>query len=133
MFCQCLYQRIVKNIFKNFTYLLFGFLKLKGRNIWFSLPFHSNVKTNAEKLFSTHLQKHFQLHHRYHKSFNKSNLKMSNSCLPKMINFIRCCNTNLLSKYTIPVAACSCSFCQKSECPSDNVCLSESMFFISSK
>ena len=38
-------------------------------------------------------------------------------------------NTNLLSKHTTLVAAHSCSCCQKSVCPLNNECLSESLVF----
>ena len=38
-------------------------------------------------------------------------------------------NTNLLSKQTTPVAARSCSCRQKSECPLNNECLSESLVY----
>ena len=38
-------------------------------------------------------------------------------------------NTNLLSKHTTLVAAHSCSCCQKSVCPLNNECSSESLVF----
>ena len=88
----------------------------RGRNlIWFNPPFSSNVKTNVEKLFLNLLQKYFPWHHKYYKLFNKNNMKISYSCMPNMKSVIQNHNANLLSKYTTPVAARSCSCHQKSE------------------
>ena len=101
----------------------------RGRNIiWFNLPFSSNVKTNVGKLFLTLLQKHYQQHHQCFKLFNKNIVKTSYSCMPNMKSIIRNHNPNLLSKYSTPVAARSCSCRQKSECLINNECLSESHF-----
>ena len=49
--------------------------------------------------------------------------------MPNMKSFIQNQNTNLLSKQTTLVAACSCSCCQKSECPLNNECLSNSLVY----
>ena len=47
--------------------------------------------------------------------------------MPNMKSVIQNHNANLLSKHTTPVAACSSSCRQKSECPLNNKCLSESL------
>ena len=102
----------------------------RGRNIiWLNPPFSSNVKTNVGKLFSTLLQKHFPQHHKYYKLFNKNNVKISYSCMPNMESVIQNHNSNLLSKHTTPVSARSFSCRQKSECPFNNKCLSESLVY----
>ena len=96
----------------------------RGRNIiWFNSPFNSNVETNVEKLFLTLLWKY----HKYYKLLNKNNVKISYSCMPNMKSVIQNHNPNLLSKHTSPVAECSCSCRQKSECPLNNKCLSKSL------
>ena len=102
----------------------------RGRKIiWFNPPFSSNVKTNVGKLFSFLLQKHFPRYHKYYKLFNKNNVKSSYSCMPNMISVIQNHNANLLSKHTTPVLPRSGSCHQKSECPLDNKCLSESLVY----
>ena len=45
--------------------------------------------------------------------------------MPNIKSVIQNCNLNLLSKYTTPVAVCSCSYHKNSECLLDNECLSE--------
>ena len=97
--------------------------------MWFNPPFSSNVKTNLAKLFLSLLQKHFPRHHKYFKLFNKNNVKISYSCMPNMKSIIENHNANLLSKHTTPVAARSCRRRQKSECPLNNKCLSESLVY----
>ena len=47
--------------------------------------------------------------------------------MPNMKIVIQNCKPNLLSKYTTPVAVCSCSYHKKSECLLDNECLSDSL------
>ena len=47
--------------------------------------------------------------------------------MPNIKSVIQNCNLNLLSKYTTPVAVCSCSYRKNSECLLDNECLSESL------
>ena len=103
---------------------------LIGRNIvWFNSTFSSNVKTNVGKLFLAHLQKHFPQDHKYSKLLNKNNVKISYSCMPNLKSTIQNHNANLLSKNSTPVAASSCSCRQKSECPLNNKCLSESLVY----
>ena len=47
--------------------------------------------------------------------------------MPNMKSVIQNHNVNLLSKYTTPIAACSCNCRQKSKCLLNNKCLSESL------
>ena len=102
----------------------------RGRNIiWFNPPFSSNVKTNVGKLFLTLLKKHFPRNHKHHKLFNKNNVKISYGCMPNMKSVIQNHNANLLSKNTIPAAACSCSCRQKPEWPLNKKCLSKSLVY----
>ena len=49
--------------------------------------------------------------------------------MPNMESVIQNHNANLLSKQTTPVVARSCSCRQKSECPLNNECLSESLVY----
>ena len=49
--------------------------------------------------------------------------------MPNMISVIQNHNANLLSKHTTPVLPRSGSCHQKSECPLDNKCLSESLVY----
>ena len=49
--------------------------------------------------------------------------------MPNMKSIIQNDNANLLSKHTTPVIARSCSCRQKSECPLNNKCLSESLVY----
>ena len=56
-------------------------------------------------------------------------IKISYSCMPNIKSFIQNHNANLLSNHTTPVAEHSCSYRQKSECPFNNKCLSESLAY----
>ena len=103
----------------------------RRRNIiCFNLPFSSDVKTNVRQLFLTPLQKHFLRHHKYYKLFNKNKVKISCSCMLNMESVAQNQNANLLSNHTTPVRERSCSSRQKSECPLNNECLSESLVYI---
>ena len=103
----------------------------RRRNIiCFNLPFSSDVKTNVRQLFLTPLQKHFLRHHKYYKLFNKNKVKISCSCMLNMESVTQNQKANLLSNHTTPVRERSCSSRQKSECPLNNECLSESLVYI---
>ena len=49
--------------------------------------------------------------------------------MPNLKSVIQNRNVSLLSKHTTPVAVCSCSCSQKSECLLNNKCLSEGLVY----
>ena len=87
-----------------------------------------NVKTNIGRTFLRLIDKHFLRHHKSRKLFNRNNIKISYSCMPNMISFIRNHNSSLLKDPTrTDIKKWSCH--RKPDCPLDKRCLSRYLVY----
>ena len=87
-----------------------------------------NVKTNIGRIFLRLIDKHFLRHHKYRELFNRNNIKISYSCMPNMVSFIRNHDSSLLKDLTRnDIKKCSCH--RKPDCPLDKSCLSRYLVY----
>ena len=74
------------------------------------------------------IDKHFPRHHKFHKLFNRNNAKLSYSCMPSKKNVIQKQNSKIMEDPK-PTNKKTCSCRQKSDCPSNQNCLSECLVY----
>ena len=96
--------------------------------IWFNPPFNKSLKTNIGKQFLDLINKNFPATNQLSEVLNRQTIKMSYSCHENMESKIKKHNNKLLSE-TQPEAENMCNCRDKSKCPVDNKCLTETVIY----
>ena len=96
--------------------------------IWFNPPFNKSLKTNIGKQFLDLINKNFPATNQLSEVLNRQTIKMSYSCHENMESKIKKHNNKLLSE-TQPEAENTCNCRDKSKCPVDNKCLTETVIY----
>ena len=98
----------------------------KWKIIWFNPAFSKSVKSNIGRIFLRLLSKHFPWNHTMHKIFNRNTVKISYSCLRKIIFIKSSHNFNILAPKQKSFG-CNCSV--KNECPLNGKCQTPSVIY----
>ena len=96
--------------------------------IWFNPPYSMNAATNVGRYFLNLVNKHFPPHHKFSKIFNRNNMKISYSCMPNMKSRINIHNKTV-TKAQPSAQARTCNCINKSKCPLNNKCLSNTVLY----